>query len=88
MLKEETLQDSGINELANLDQNIDSIQQSITTKSIQLSGSLVSFGRGLPSLSRKLVEQIKSTQYVDFAEGPYATSVNYRRRSNCFHTGS
>ena len=61
-----------------MDQNIDSIQQSITTKSLQLSSSLVSFGRGLPSLFRKLVEQIKSNQYVDFVDLPPALHCTFQ----------
>ena len=65
MPNEQTLQYSGINELANQDQIIDSIQQSIANKSLQLLGS---FGKGLTSLSRKLAEQIKSNQCVDFAD--------------------
>jgi len=36
------------------------------------SNSPVAFGRGLASLSRKLVEQIKANQYVDFADFPPA----------------
>jgi len=36
------------------------------------SSSSISFGRGLASLSKKLVEQIRANQYVDFADFPPA----------------
>lgn len=67
LLDDVTLQCHGLREFSDHDQNKVS-----PLNSLPLSRVVVSFGRGLPSLSKKLVDQIKANQYVDFADLPPA----------------
>ena len=65
MPEEQAIRKSGLQEITEQ-------EKAIPVNPLPLSGSLLSFGRGLPSLSKKLVDQIRSNQYIDFADLPPA----------------
>ena len=85
-----------MNEYTHHDQNNEPVGQAAANNTLPPSKTLVSFGRGLPSLSKKLVDQFQANQYVDFSDLPlahsweslYTLSINYRRGTDRFSTGS
>ena len=70
LLNEQAIQGSGVSEFTDHDHNSDSVRQAVANTPPSSSSTLVSFGRGLPSLSKKLVDQIRGNQYVDFSDLP------------------